>query len=321
MPRTRRHSKREPRSGAASSRPSPHSSSLPVAVSPDSRPTCWALPPHSPASPSSMSRGSPFMAQPGLYDLNGTVVAVVGGGSGIGEAVALGAAEHGATVTVLDANKAAAQTVASRLGGDGAAVELDIRNHQAVNEALTAIARDRGRLDVVICTPSINVRKPILQYSDEEFDRVVAVNLKGSFNVLQAAGRIMTAARRGSIVIFSSIRSQVVEPGQSVYAMTKAGIVQLVRTAAVEYGAHGVRVNAVAPGVVETPLTEQIQANADWYNAYANKSVLKRWAKAEEMVGPTLFLASDAASYVTGTTLFADGGWTAADGRFTPPGM
>ena len=88
-----------------------------------------------------------------------------------------------------------------------------------------------------------------------------------------------------------------------------------------KFGPFGVRVNAIGPGVVETPLTAPIRANADWYNAYANKSVLKRWARADEMVGPTLFLASDAASYVTGTILFADGGWTAADGRFTPPGM
>jgi NAD(P)-dependent dehydrogenase (short-subunit alcohol dehydrogenase family) len=82
-----------------------------------------------------------------------------------------------------------------------------------------------------------------------------------------------------------------------------------------------VRVNAVGPGVVETPLTTPIKANREWYDAYASKSVFKRWATAEEMVGPTLFLASDAASYVTGTILFADGGWTATDGRFTPPGM
>jgi NAD(P)-dependent dehydrogenase (short-subunit alcohol dehydrogenase family) len=122
-------------------------------------------------------------------------------------------------------------------------------------------------------------------------------------------------------VIFSSIRSQVVEPGQSVYAATKAAIVQLVRTAAAEFGVRGVRVNAIGPGVVETPLTAPIKANADWYAAYADKSVLKRWARADEMVGPALFLCSDAASYVTGTILFADGGWTAADGRFTPPGM
>jgi NAD(P)-dependent dehydrogenase (short-subunit alcohol dehydrogenase family) len=163
------------------------------------------------------------------------------------------------------------------------------------------------------------VRKPLLSYSDAEFDRVVTLNLKGSFNVLRAAGRIMTAQRRGSIVLFSSIRAQVVEPGQAIYAATKAGIVQMVRTAAAEFGPSGVRVNAVAPGVVETPLTAPIKAHTDWYRAYAEKSALKRWATAEEIVGPTLFLVSDAASYVTGAALFVDGGWTAVDGRFDPP--
>jgi NAD(P)-dependent dehydrogenase (short-subunit alcohol dehydrogenase family) len=254
-----------------------------------------------------------------LFRLDGKIAAVVGGGSGIGEAVARGAAAHGATVVCVDANDAAAANVAKQIGGYAATV--DIRDGKAVDAVLDRIVGERGRLDIVVCTPGINVRKPLLQYADDEFDRVVAVNLKGSFNVLKAAGRIMTAQKSGSIVIFSSIRSQVVEPGQSVYAMTKAGIVQLVRGAACEFGAHGVRVNAIGPGVVETPLTAPIKANAEWYNAYANKSVLKRWARAEEMVGPTLFLVSDAASYVTGTILFADGGWLAVDGRFTPPGM
>jgi NAD(P)-dependent dehydrogenase (short-subunit alcohol dehydrogenase family) len=256
-----------------------------------------------------------------LFGLDGKVAAIVGGGSGIGEAVALGAAAQGARVVVLDADEAGANVVASRIGGRARAVPLDIRNAAAVRAAFEEIAGNYGRLDIVVCTPSINVRKPILQYAEDEFDRVVAVNLKGSFNVLQAAGRIMTQQGGGSIVIFSSIRSQVVEPGQSVYAMTKAGIVQLVRTAAAEFGPAGVRVNAVAPGVVETPLTAPIKANADWYKAYGAKSALQRWARADEMVGPTLFLVSDAASYVTGTILFADGGWTAIDGRFTPPGM
>jgi NAD(P)-dependent dehydrogenase (short-subunit alcohol dehydrogenase family) len=257
----------------------------------------------------------------GLFDLTGKIAAIIGGGSGIGEAVAIGAAEHGATVVVLDANAEAAERVATSIGGDARAGVLDIRDAAAVRTALEGLASDRGRLDIVVCTPAVNVRKPILQYEPAEFDRVVELNLKGSFNVLQAAGRIMTAQRGGSIVMFSSIRSQVVEPGQSIYAMTKAGIVQLVRAGAAEFGRFGVRVNAVGPGVVETPLTAPIKANADWYAAYANKSVLGRWARADEMVGPTLFLASDAASYVTGTILFADGGWTAADGRFTPPGM
>ena len=256
----------------------------------------------------------------GLFDLSGKTAVIVGGGSGIGEAVAVGAAAQGAGVVVLDANEAAAQAVAARIPGADAAA-LDIRDAGRVGAALETIARDRGRVDIVICTPGINVRKSILHYSSEEFDRVVALNLKGNFNVLQAAGRIMTAQRSGSIVIFSSIRSQVVEPGQSVYAMTKAGLVQLVRTAAAEFGPFNVRVNAVGPGIVDTPLTAQIKADAEWYAAYADKSALKRWARADEMVGPTLFLVSDAASYVTGTILFADGGWTAADGRFTPPGM
>ena len=96
---------------------------------------------------------------------------------------------------------------------------------------------------------------------------------------------------------------------------------QLVRAAAAELGSSGVRVNAIAPGVVETPLTEPIKAKADWYDAYAEKSVLRRWARADEMIGPAIFLASDASSYVTGSLLVVDGGWTAADGRFTPPGM
>jgi NAD(P)-dependent dehydrogenase (short-subunit alcohol dehydrogenase family) len=256
----------------------------------------------------------------GLFDLSGKTAAIIGGGSGIGEAVAIGAAKQGAGVVVFDADEAAAQAVAARIPGAGAAT-LDVRDGAAVDAALDGIAHDRGRLDIVISTPGINVRKPILQYTGEDFDRVVAVNLKGSFNVLQAAGRVMTAQRGGSIVLFSSIRAQVVEPGQSVYAMTKAGIVQLVRTGAAEFGPFNVRVNAMAPGVVETPLTAPIKANPGWYAAYASKSALQRWARADEMVGPTLFLVSDAASYVTGTILFADGGWTAVDGRFTPPEM
>lgn len=123
----------------------------------------------------------------------------------------------------------------------------------------------------------------------------------------------------GSLIALASIRSQVVEPGQSVYAATKAGIVQLVRTLAAELGPRGVRVNALAPGVVDTPLTSPIKEQPGWYAAYSQKSVLGRWARADEMAGPIIFLSSDAASYVTGTVLFVDGGWTAADGRFQPP--
>jgi NAD(P)-dependent dehydrogenase (short-subunit alcohol dehydrogenase family) len=260
----------------------------------------------------------------GLFDLTGKTAAVIGGGSGIGEAVTLGCARHGARVVCLDINDAAATRVAAAAKDTGAQAEsggLDIRDTASVEATFDRIRDAHGSLDVVICTPAINVRKKILDYKNEELDRVIDLNLKGNFNVLRAAGRIMTAQRRGSIVLFSSIRAQVVEPGQAVYAATKAGILQMARTAAAEFGPYGVRVNAVGPGVIETPLTEPIKRNQDWFNAYAAKSVFSRWGRAEEMVGPVLFLASDAASFVTGTILYADGGWLAADGRFTPPGM
>jgi len=264
------------------------------------------------------------MAASSLFSLKGKVAVIIGSASGIGEAVAMACGRYGAEVHCLDANGPGAEESAKRIRSEGVTAHwecLDIRDAEAVHHSFDRIVVCSGQIDIVVCTPSVNVRKSILAYTTDEFDRVVSVNLKGSFYVLQAAGRHMTARGSGNIILFSSIRSQVVEPGQSVYAATKAGIVQMVRTAAAEFGPSGVRVNAVAPGVVETPLTSPIKADQDWYDAYASKSILGRWAEAEEMVGPVLFLASEAASYVTGTVLFADGGWTAVDGRFQPPGV
>ncbi len=258
------------------------------------------------------------------FRLDDKVVAVIGAGGGIGEAVARGAGRQGARVYCLDMVAPTVSHTAERIreaGGEAEAGTVDVTDADTLDATLKYVAGTAGRLDAVVCTPGVNVRKKLLDYTEQEFDKVFTVNMKGTFNTLRSAGRIMTAQGSGSIVIFSSIRSQVVEPGQSVYAATKAAIVQLVRGAACEFGPSGVRVNAVGPGVVETPLTAPIKANPDWYKAYANKSILKRWATPDEMAGPTLFLISDAASYVTGTILFADGGWLAADGRFTPPGM
>ncbi|MGE0361049.1 MAG: SDR family NAD(P)-dependent oxidoreductase [Vicinamibacterales bacterium] len=259
-----------------------------------------------------------------MFRLDGKVVAVIGAGGGIGAAVARGVAMQGGRAICYDVNAETAAATAAAIreaGGAAASAALDITDEGGVNAAFDAVMKDHGRLDGLACTPAINVRKPILKYTGAEFDKVVAVNLRGNFNVLMAAGRIMTAQKSGSIVLFSSIRSIVTEPGQSVYSMTKAGILQLAKSAATEWATQGVRVNAVGPGVTETPLTAPIKAVPDWYNAYATKNPMNRWASADEMAGPTVFLLSDAASYVTGTILYVDGGWLAADGRFTPPGM
>jgi NAD(P)-dependent dehydrogenase (short-subunit alcohol dehydrogenase family) len=259
-----------------------------------------------------------------LFSLKGKTVAVIGAGSGIGRAVAEGAAHQGAYVFCFDVKADGVQQTADSItksGGQAEAGTCDITDESSVSDAIKRAASTHNRLDGVVCTPAINVRKPILKYQGDEFDRVVHVNLRGNFNVLQSAGSLMVAQGSGSIVLFSSIRSIVTEPGQAVYSMTKAGILQLVKTAATEWGTKGVRVNAVGPGVIETPLTAPIKQNPEWYNAYAMKNPMNRWAQASEMAGPTIFLLSDAASYVTGTILYADGGWLAADGRFTPPGM
>jgi len=254
-----------------------------------------------------------------IFRLDNKVAVVIGAGSGIGQAAAIGLARQGARVVCGDVRLDAAVETVRIIGVGAEAATVDIANGDDVRALLRGVVQRLGRLHVVVSTPGINVRKTILNYASEEFDRVIAVNLKGTFHVLREAGAIMSEAGGGSIIAFSSIRALTVEPGQGVYAATKSGIVQMVRALAAELGPRNVRVNAIAPGVVETPLTQPIKDRPDWYNAYAEKSVLGRWARAEEMAGPVVFLASDAASYVTGSLLFVDGGWTAADGRFSPP--
>ena len=249
-----------------------------------------------------------------LFRLDGRRAAVIGAGSGIGRESALGLAAHGAEVICVDRDLAAAEATAAR-GGNLTAYRLDVLDGAAVDQA----AIDLGDLDVLVFTAATNVRKRLLDYSGAEFDRVVSLNLRASFDLVRAFGPGMAARGRGSIIGFSSIRAVAVEPGQGVYAATKAGLVQLLRTAAAELGSSGVRVNAIAPGIVDTPLTAQIQAVPEWAEAYAAKSALGRWSRPDEMVGAVVYLASDASSFVTGSQLFVDGGWTAIDGRYTPP--
>ena len=250
-----------------------------------------------------------------LFRLDDTQALVIGAGSGIGRETALALAAQGAQVICADRDLATATRTAEAIGADASPRELDVLDEAAVATA----ARELDRLSVLVFTAATNVRKRIADYSRAEFDRVVALNLGATFTLLHEFGPAMAARGGGSIIGFASIRAFVVEPGQSVYAATKAGMVQLVKTAAAEFGPQGVRVNAIAPGVVETPLTAQIKANPQWYDAYAAKSALGRWALPQEMAGAAVYLAGPAASFVTGSVLHVDGGWTAIDGRYTPP--
>ena len=253
------------------------------------------------------------------FRLDGRRALVVGAGSGIGRASAWALAAQGATVLCADRDGDAAARTAEQGSQDPAgsleALALDVLDDDALADA----AQRLQPVDVLVLTPATNVRKPVLAYTTEEFDRVVSLNLRGTFAAVRAFAPGMATRGRGSIIAFSSIRAVTVEPGQGVYAATKAGVVQLLRAVAAELGPRGVRANAIAPGVVETPLTAQISADREWYEAYANKSALGRWAQPEELAGAVVFLASDASSFVTGALLPVDGGWTAIDGRYTPP--
>lgn len=264
--------------------------------------------------PDSTSVSSPDYAR--LFQLEGRTAVVIGAGSGIGRAAALALAAHGARVICADVNLAAAQASAGMLAGkQPPAYPLDILDPAAVARA----AAEMAPVQVLVFTAATNVRKRLVDYSSEDFDRVVNLNLRAAFHLVQAFGQTMAEQGSGSIIGMSSIRAVTVEPGQGIYAATKAGLVQLLRTAAAEFGPAGVRVNAIAPGVVETPLTAQIKAAPEWYAAYAQKSALGRWASPSEIAGAVVFLASDASSFVTGSVLTVDGGWTAIDGRYEPP--
>ncbi len=226
-------------------------------------------------------------------------------------------AQFGAHVVCADVREEAADSVSDEIrahGESAEAVALDMRDTGQIQQVLDRISPP----DALVSTPGVNIRKKLLDYTDEEYDRVVDLNLKGTFRLVRETARSMSENGGGSIIVFSSIRSQVVEPGQGVYAATKSGVVLMIRALAAELADKGVRANAIAPGVVDTPLTAQIKRQPDWYGAYADKTMLRRWAKPEEIAGAVLYLASDASSYTTGSVMFVDGGWTAADGRFDP---
>src|SRR3974390_3877232 len=254
-----------------------------------------------------------------LFRLDGRVALVLCAAAGIGKAAAEALAALGATVIGADKNKQGVEETSAAISAQ-CRVEthvLDAGEGDAVNALAAAIDKAHGRLAAGVTTPAIHVRKLMLDYTDEEYDRVANLNLRGTFYFLRAFGRMMVRQKSGSLIASSSVRATTLEPGLAIYGATKAGIIQMVRGLASEVGPHGVRVNAIVPSIVETALVAPLKARPEVWNALASHTVFNRWAQPNEVAAVVAFLASDAASYITGTALLVDGGWTAIDGAPT----
>jgi NAD(P)-dependent dehydrogenase (short-subunit alcohol dehydrogenase family) len=249
------------------------------------------------------------------FQLTGRSALVVGGGSGLGEAIAGGLAAAGARVTVADISIESAERVAQKVlqqGGEARSEKLDVTSRAEVEQIVNRVVETWGAVDILVNSAGIAIKEKALDYPEAAWDKIIATNLKGTFLTCQAAGRQMAARRRGKIINIASIGAMIAYPGSIAYLASKGGVAQLTKGFAVELAPFNVQVNAIAPSLFSTPMVQRTRSDSDSLSYFVSRTPAARLGEPEEIVGSAVFLASDASSMVTGHILAVDGGYLSA---------
>jgi glucose 1-dehydrogenase len=252
--------------------------------------------------------------------LQGKVAVVTGAARGIGLAIAQRFVKEGARVALADRLAAEVKAEAAQLGPAALAIPTDVGDAVEVRRMVTSTVERFGRLDCMVSNAAVQAEIPFLDLTEEEFDRVIRVNLKGAFLCGQTAARHMVEAGiRGTIINMSSVNAVVAHPVLVHYAASKGGIAMLTKGMAVSLAPHGIRVNAIGPGTTNTPINANFFSMPGMIERFLMRTPLGRIAESDEIASVAVFLASEEASYVTGTTIYADGGRLALNGLMARP--
>jgi len=245
--------------------------------------------------------------------LQGKVAIVTGSTKGIGKAIAIGYAKEGATVIVCGRSEDLAKGLADELtkqGHKAVAMKMDVTSMDSINQVMDDVVRRFGRIDILVNNAGISpIWKRAEDTGKDAWDQIIATNLTGAFLCAQAVGNVMIKQKSGKIINMTSVGGEVALPRLVAYCASKAGIISLTQVLAAEWAQHNILVNAIGPSYVETEFTVGLRGNERIYDELKSKNLLKRFAQPEEIVGTALFLASDESNYITGQTIFVDGGW------------
>lgn len=248
------------------------------------------------------------------FDVSGKVAVVTGGSRGIGRAAALALAEAGCNLVITARRSEGLENVAgeiSALGRRVLAVRADLTKvdeiYRMVDQAVTVF----GKIDILVNNAGINIPKPALEVTEEDWDQVLDTNLKGVFFCSQAVGKVMIAQNRGKVINMASQMAFVGYYKRAAYCSSKGGVVQLTKALAIEWAAHSINVNAIAPTFIETPLTAPMFSDPVFREDVVRRIPLGRVGKPEDVTGAVIYLASEASDLVTGHTILVDGGWVA----------